>query len=94
MLATSDYEAQTRKTARGEASKIALPPSNVLAFELDGGSRIIARPSGTEPKIKFYFDLREPVAEGEALPRAEERARARMDELAAAFSAIAGISSP
>ncbi|MGL5722149.1 MAG: phospho-sugar mutase, partial [Brevinema sp.] len=34
---------------------LGLPSSNVLALHLEDGSRIIARPSGTEPKIKFYF---------------------------------------
>lgn len=32
--------------------------SNVLAFYMEDGSRITARPSGTEPKIKFYFNLK------------------------------------
>jgi len=36
---------------------IDLPKSNVLAFYMQDGSRITARPSGTEPKIKFYFNL-------------------------------------
>jgi phosphomannomutase len=63
----------------------------VLAYELEGGSRIIARPSGTEPKIKFYFDLREPIGAGEAVADAEKRARAQMDVLSKAFSAIAGV---
>jgi len=35
-----------------------LPISNVISFELSNGSRIIVRPSGTEPKIKYYFNLR------------------------------------
>ena len=35
-----------------------LPKSNVISFELGDGSRIIVRPSGTEPKIKYYFNLR------------------------------------
>lgn len=35
-----------------------LPPSNVIQFLTDGGSLITARPSGTEPKIKFYFSVR------------------------------------
>ena len=35
-----------------------LPISNVISFELESGSRIIVRPSGTEPKIKYYFNLR------------------------------------
>ena len=34
-----------------------LPPSNVISIELDDRTRIIARPSGTEPKIKYYFNL-------------------------------------
>lgn len=36
-----------------------LPPSNVLKFFLGGGSWVVARPSGTEPKLKFYYSLRE-----------------------------------
>ncbi len=37
--------------------KTSIGPSNVLAFYMNDGSRITARPSGTEPKIKFYFNL-------------------------------------
>jgi phosphomannomutase len=91
VVSTSDYQAQTRIAASGGEEKLALPPSNVLAYELEGGSRIIARPSGTEPKIKFYFDLREPIADGQAVDDAEKRARAQMDALSKAFSAIAGV---
>lgn len=43
----------------GERSEIGLPSSNVLQFLLEDGSKISARPSGTEPKIKFYFSLKE-----------------------------------
>jgi phosphomannomutase len=63
----------------------------MMAFDLEGGSRIIARPSGTEPKIKFYFDVREPIAEGEDVRAAEARAEARMEELKKAFSVLAGV---
>lgn len=42
----------------GQVSKMNLPSSNVLQFILEDGSKISARPSGTEPKIKFYFSLR------------------------------------
>jgi hypothetical protein len=41
----------------GETWKIILPVSNVLQFILEDGSKISARPSGTEPKIKFYFSV-------------------------------------
>jgi phosphoglucomutase len=41
----------------GEEWEIKLPRSNVLQFILDDGTKISARPSGTEPKIKFYFSV-------------------------------------
>ncbi len=91
VLATSDYQARRRVAKGGEATETALPPSNVLAFELEGGSRVIARPSGTEPKIKFYVDLCEPIAEGEAMAEAERRAERKMGELADARVAAAGV---
>jgi phosphomannomutase len=34
------------------------PPSDILRFHLEGGSRVIVRPSGTEPKLKCYLDTR------------------------------------
>jgi phosphomannomutase len=91
VLAVCDYEARTR-TEKGKApAALVLPRSNVLAFELEGANRIIARPSGTEPKIKFYFDLREPIAAGETVAHAEARAQAQMGALAKAFLALAGL---
>jgi len=54
-----DYEMQVGKNlATGESWKIDLPKSNVLQFVLADGSKISARPSGTEPKIKFYFSVK------------------------------------
>jgi phosphoglucomutase len=53
-----DYELQTgRNLLTGESWPIALPKSNVLQFILEDGSKVSARPSGTEPKIKFYFSV-------------------------------------
>ncbi len=49
----------------------------------------MARPSGTEPKAKFYFDVREPIREGEPFADVEERAARVMKELSDAFVAIA-----
>jgi len=45
------------------------------------------RPSGTEPKIKIYFDVREPVRADEAIDAAQTRARATADSLAQAMRA-------
>jgi len=54
-----DYEMQVGKNlATGESWIIDLPKSNVLQFVLADGSKISARPSGTEPKIKFYFSVK------------------------------------
>jgi phosphoglucomutase len=53
-----DYELQKGTNPQtGDVWKIALPKSNVLQFILADGSSISARPSGTEPKIKFYFSV-------------------------------------
>jgi phosphoglucomutase len=53
-----DYETQQGKNLQsGESWTIKLPKSNVLQFILADGSKISARPSGTEPKIKFYFSV-------------------------------------
>ena len=53
-----DYQLQTRKNLlTGDTEKITLPKSNVLQFITEDGSKISARPSGTEPKIKFYFSV-------------------------------------
>ena len=53
-----DYQAQTiEDRVSGTVESTGLPKSNVLSFTLDNGDVIVARPSGTEPKIKFYFML-------------------------------------
>ena len=56
VLAVSDYQSrETTDTASGEVTPIDLPRSNVLRYALPGGSGVIVRPSGTEPKIKIYI---------------------------------------
>ncbi len=57
-----------------------LPPSDVLVWRLAGGRRVIMRPSGTEPKLKSYYEVR--VAIGDDEPMSAARARGRV-ELAA-----------
>ena len=53
-----DYKAQTiEDRVSGTVDSTNLPKSNVLSFTLDNGDVLVARPSGTEPKIKFYFML-------------------------------------
>ena len=52
-----DYEKQTSLYNDGTSLELAYPKSNVIIFTLADGSRIAIRPSGTEPKIKFYFSV-------------------------------------
>ncbi|HBK70315.1 MAG TPA: phosphoglucomutase, partial [Flavobacteriaceae bacterium] len=53
-----DYEASTcQNLLTGEKSTIDLPKSNVLIYQTTDGTKVAARPSGTEPKIKFYFSV-------------------------------------
>ena len=58
MVKLLDYELQTGKDfSENKTYQLGLPKSNVLQFILADGSIISARPSGTEPKIKFYFSV-------------------------------------
>lgn len=55
VLETEDFLAQTKYEADGSTQAIKLPKADVLKFTLDDGTWIAIRPSGTEPKIKFYI---------------------------------------
>ena len=46
--------------ATGEKKQTGLPSSDVLEYELEGGAKVIIRPSGTEPKMKIYLTAKEP----------------------------------
>ncbi|HEY5920967.1 MAG TPA: phospho-sugar mutase [Kofleriaceae bacterium] len=58
-----------------------LPPSDVLVFKLAGGRRIIMRPSGTEPKLKSYYEVRVQIGAGEEVADARMRGLAELARL-------------
>jgi phosphomannomutase len=70
--------------ARGEGG---LPPSDVLVFRLAGGRRVIMRPSGTEPKLKSYYEVRVVIGDGEPLADARARGAAELAALRDAHQA-------
>jgi len=77
-----DYEKQeARNLITGESSDIDLPKSNVLQFILADGSKISARPSGTEPKIKFYFSVQSPLSDRAAFDGAWKALGDRIDSI-------------
>ena len=81
VVAVRDYKEDTRKDlATGKVTKTGLPTSNVLYYELTDNAWCCVRPSGTEPKIKFYFGVK-----GTSLADAEKKLEAvREDMLKAA----------
>ena len=75
-----DYQVSVSKNLEtGETSEITLPKSNVLAFTLEQGAKVVIRPSGTEPKIKAYYTTKADT---------NEAAEAKKDSLDTAFSAM------
>ena len=79
VLAVRDYKSGIRTdAATGEETRLTLPVSNVLYYELDNGAWCCARPSGTEPKIKFYCGVR-----GTSLEDSAEKLKKLMNDLEA-----------
>jgi phosphoglucomutase len=77
-----DYDLRKGTTlADGSTFDIALPKSNVLQFVLEDGSKISARPSGTEPKIKFYFSVNGPLDKAENYKTVQAGLMARIQEI-------------
>jgi len=77
-----DYQTGTGKNLKtGETWKITLPVSNVLQFILEDGSKISARPSGTEPKIKFYFSVHEKLSSRSIFDATDEFLQKRIDAI-------------
>ena len=70
----NDYEASTEKNMiTGEEKIMELPKSNVLIYHTEDGTKVAARPSGTEPKIKFYFSVQSPLdTVGNAIEKEQE----------------------
>ena len=64
VIRIDDYKLSISKDVlTGASSDITLPKSDVLAFFLEGGAKVIVRPSGTEPKIKTYYTAKAPTYE-------------------------------
>lgn len=79
----SDYKLSvTKDTVTGEETEIKLPKSNVLSFIMPDNSKVIVRPSGTEPKIKVYIT---------ACGNSREASTAKSEKIADSMSKILGV---
>jgi phosphoglucomutase len=77
-----DYELKLGKNLLdGSSWDIDLPKSNVLQFELTDGTKISARPSGTEPKIKFYFSVNSNLPDANAFEATEKKLDEKIAEI-------------
>ena len=67
-----------------------LPPTTGYRLETVGGDRVVVRPSGTEPKLKCYLEVKEPVAGRDGLATARDAAAARMELIKHELTEILG----
>lgn len=80
-----DLWAGERVWADGKKERVTMPSSDVLSYALQGGGRVAVRPSGTEPKVKLYFDVVQSLSGGEDLAAATTRGQTEIDGLEAAM---------
>ena len=86
VVAVEDYKTSVRKEfSRGKESPIQLPKSNVLKYFLADGSWFCVRPSGTEPKCKFYF-----AVVGKSLEESNERLEKLQTDIMGKVEKMAG----
>ena len=83
LVAVNDYLKSESVTADGVKTAIDRPKSNVLKFVYENGLGVVARPSGTEPKLKLYYTVK-----GETMQAADE-IQAKLAGKTGAFAALA-----
>lgn len=87
VVVLNDYQTQESKNLKtGEITPIDITASNVLIFYTEDGSKIAARPSGTEPKIKFYFSVHSELDHVDDYPETLEKLKAKIERLKAELS--------
>lgn len=79
-----DYQQSTRRNlSTGTEETLSMEKSNVLQFITADGSKISARPSGTEPKIKFYFSVKEPLPQTSDYDKVHEQLMQKINTIIA-----------
>jgi phosphomannomutase len=89
----TDFERGERHDRDGHVAALDMPPTRMIALTLEDGSRMQVRPSGTEPKLKFYVEVVEPIdgdVDGD-VAAARSRASGRLDDVVAELFTAAGL---
>ena len=82
VLKVYDYQSgEVKDLGTGKISKLDFPESNVLQYTTADGTKISARPSGTEPKIKFYFSVKEPLKNKADFDQVEAALNAKIERI-------------
>ncbi|MGR5145389.1 phospho-sugar mutase [Photobacterium alginatilyticum] len=81
IVKTDDLKKSQTIYTDGKIEPIDLPSSDVLIYYLDDDSRVVVRPSGTEPKLKCYYEVIEAMSHEDTLEHVQQRAEAAMAEL-------------
>ncbi|MBR2959013.1 MAG: phospho-sugar mutase [Bacteroidales bacterium] len=82
VVCIKDYQClESKDLLSGKTTKIDLPKSNVLQFFTDKGNKITVRPSGTEPKIKFYFSVKGELCCKECFDKVNDELDAKIESI-------------
>jgi len=82
----NDYQSSISKDLiSGTETQIDIPKSNVLIFYTEDGTKVCARPSGTEPKIKFYFSVKQKLDEESDFENSENQLKQKINRLKLEF---------
>lgn len=76
-----DYKEQTKTLAHGKETMDDIPKSNVLIYYTDDGTKVCVRPSGTEPKIKFYVSVKDQIASENDFKQKLQTLGAKIDQV-------------
>ena len=90
VVEVADHMTGVRRFADGSEQRLTTPPTDLVGLTLADGSRLQVRPSGTEPLLKFYVEVIEPVDDA-GVTAARTRAAERLARVTEAFLAAAGV---
>ena len=83
VVLAKDFKSLKATDNKGNVTTLDMPePSNVLQYFTADGSKVSVRPSGTEPKIKFYFEVKVPMNNASELAEVTKKAEQKVSEMA------------